>query len=63
MPATKKSPTARLTVTLKDGTAHSFEVVKMPRAWTSWVMQQMPYGTDYFGATFHRERIVADGQA
>lgn len=44
-----------LSVTLNDGTTHTFTAKKMPRTWKSWVMQQMPYGTDYFGCQFKRE--------
>lgn len=47
----------RLSVTLGDGTVHSFEVAKMPRHWKSWVMQRCPYGTDYFGCTWSRELV------
>jgi hypothetical protein len=27
----------------------------MPRHWKSWVMQQCPYGTNFYGAAFHRK--------
>lgn len=56
MPATK-TPTARLSVTLADGTVYAYDVVKMPRAWKSWVMQQVPYGTEFFGCTWSRVRL------
>jgi hypothetical protein len=29
----------------------------MPRFWNSWLMQRMPYGTNFQGATFSRDRI------
>jgi hypothetical protein len=44
-----------LTLTLADGTVHAARVDRMPRFWKSWLMQRMPYGTDFYGATFHRE--------
>lgn len=53
-----KTNTCRLTITLADGAAHSFEVDRMPRHWNSWLMQQLPYGTVFLGATFKREAIV-----
>jgi hypothetical protein len=43
-----------LSVILADGTRHDFERAKMPRHWKSWVMQQMPYGTDFYGCRFER---------
>lgn len=46
-----------LTITLRDGTAHTETVKKMPRFWKSWLMQRMPYGTDFYGATFTRELV------
>ena len=47
----------RLSITLADGTTRSWDVAKLPQHWKSWVMQHMPYGTDYAGATWARERI------
>lgn len=47
----------RLTVTLATGVVHSFDVVKLPRHYASWLMQQLPYGTVFTGATFKREAI------
>lgn len=47
----------RLSVTLADGTVHSADVSKMPRHWKSWLMQRAPYGLDYFGSAWQRERI------
>ena len=55
--STTKTPQFVLTVTLRDGTAHSFEVDSMPRHWASWVMRQMPYGTDFLGAEFSSARV------
>lgn len=47
----------RLTITLRTGERHSFERPTCPRCWKSWLMQQLPYGTDFYGATFKREAI------
>lgn len=47
----------RLTITLRSGESRSFEVAKMPRYAGSWLMQQMPYGTDFGGMTITRERL------
>lgn len=47
----------RLTITLRSGETHSFDVAKMPRHWNSWLMQQLPYGTVFTGATFNRKVI------
>lgn len=47
----------RLTITLNTGKSHSFEVKRMPRAWKSWLMQQLPYGSDCYAAVFEREAI------
>lgn len=46
--------TFRLTITLRDGEAHTFAYRgrRRPRFIGSWLMQQMPYGTDFQGATF-----------
>lgn len=41
-----------LTITLADGTSHSFTEAKRPRYWKSWLMQQLPYGTSFQGCTF-----------
>jgi hypothetical protein len=41
-----------LTITLSNGDSHSFEVDKRPRYWQSWLMHQLPYGTDFQGAQF-----------
>lgn len=51
-------PKYTLTITLNTGEAHSFTVDRMPRHWKSWLMQQLPYGTTFTGASF--ERKVAD---
>jgi hypothetical protein len=45
----------RLTITLRDGTSETFTRAKMPRHWKSWLMHQLPYGSDVQGATFKRE--------
>lgn len=50
-------PQIRIGCTLADGTVHSFDVDKMPKFWKSWVMQRLPYYTDYFGCTFTRVRL------
>ena len=42
----------RLTVTLATGKVHSFTVGHMPRHWQSWVMQRLPYCTNYQGCTW-----------
>lgn len=47
----------RLTITLATGEVHSFDVAKMPRYYNSWLMQQLPYGTVFTGATFSREAL------
>lgn len=47
----------RLTITLNTGESHSFEVPRIPRAWKSWLMQQLPYGSDFYAAVFEREAI------
>lgn len=44
-----------LTITLADGTEHSRTVRRPVRSWKSWLMRQLPYGTDFQGATFNRE--------
>lgn len=41
-----------LTITLRSGESYSFTVDHRPRHWKSWVMQQLPYDTDYLGCTF-----------
>lgn len=47
----------RLTITLNTGKSHSFEVKRMPRAWKSWLMRQLPYGSDFYAAVFEREVV------
>jgi hypothetical protein len=46
-----------ITVTLADGTIHRVKAatIAIPSAWKSWAMRNLPYGTDFFGATFKRE--------
>jgi hypothetical protein len=46
-----------ITITLADGSSHSFSVKFQPRNWKSWLMHQMPYGTDLQGCTFSREGV------
>lgn len=55
--STTKTPQFVLTITLQDGTTHSFEVDAMPRHYASWLMRQMPYGTDFHGAQFSSARV------
>jgi hypothetical protein len=43
-----------LRITLADGTARTFTVASLPKHWKSWLMAQMPYGTDFVDATFNR---------
>jgi hypothetical protein len=43
-----------LSITLQSGETHEFTVKRMPRTWKSWVMQQVPYGTDFYGCSFGR---------
>lgn len=50
-----KARTMILAVTLASGERFAFPVAKMPRHWKSWVMQECPYGTDFYGCTFSRE--------
>jgi hypothetical protein len=40
-----------LGVTLRGGESFSFVAPKTlrPRRWKSWVMDQLPYGTEFFG--------------
>lgn len=59
--STTKTPQFVLTITLRDGTEHSFEVEAMPRHWKSWVMRQMPWGTDFHGAEFSHARVSKEG--
>jgi hypothetical protein len=40
----------KMAVTLADGSYREWIVAKAPRYWQSWVMRQMPSGTDYQGA-------------
>jgi hypothetical protein len=47
----------RLTITLASGQTHTEEVAKLPRFYKSWLMQRMPYGTDFYGATFARKAV------
>jgi hypothetical protein len=54
---TTKTAKYVLTITLRDGAVHSFEVDAMPRHWASWVMRQLPYGTDVLGAKFSSARV------
>lgn len=45
----------RLTITLRDGQSHSFDVQQMPPHWKSWLMQQLPRSTDFAGCTFTKQ--------
>lgn len=47
----------RLTATLADGTVIEATVRRMPKHWQSYLMQRAPYGTDFLGATWARERV------
>lgn len=47
----------RLRITLNTGESHSFEVKRMPQHWKSWLMQQLPYGSDFYAAVFEREAV------
>ena len=49
-----KIPTVE--VTLRDGSVHLIRkhVGPVPRHAYSWAMQQLPYGTDFRGATFRK---------
>ncbi len=46
---------ALLTITLSDGATLRRTVTRMPTNWKSWLMRQLPYGTDFQGATFTRQ--------
>lgn len=50
--AMEKEMKITLTIRLGNGAEHSFRVQRMPRNWKSWLMQQVPYGTDLRGCTF-----------
>lgn len=50
--------TARITVTLADGTAHTLTVARMPKHWKSALLQALPFGTDTFGCSFSRELVT-----
>jgi hypothetical protein len=61
MPATKSSTTGpvEMGVTLADGTELVVQRPSKPRFWRSWLMQQAPYGTDWFGShSWYVKRIV-----
>jgi hypothetical protein len=47
----------KLTLTLATGTSYSRTVKRIPRYWMSLLMSDAPYGTNYRGATWTRERI------
>lgn len=53
--ASKSSSQYKLRITLRDGREYAWITAKMPRHWKSWVMQQLPYGTDFQGASWRRE--------
>jgi hypothetical protein len=46
----------RLQITLRSGETHSFTVSRVPRHWKSWVMDQLPYGTDYYACKWSVRR-------
>lgn len=54
---TEKRAAGYLQITLRDGTTYRFEQVKLPRHWKSWLMQQVPYGTDFMGCRFEKGRL------
>jgi hypothetical protein len=42
-------------IVLADGTEHVWQIADhpvRPRHWKSWVMGELPYGTEYFGCTW-----------
>lgn len=47
----------RLTVTLSSGKKITRTVLRKPRHWKSWLMQQAPYGTAFYGCSWTIERI------
>lgn len=47
----------KLTLTLASGEVITWTGKKLPQHWKSFLMQRAPYGTDYAGATWKRERI------
>jgi hypothetical protein len=42
----------RMTIALTNGDEFSFLRDKKPPHWKSWLMQRVPYGTDFQGATY-----------
>lgn len=48
-----KPTTYRFGVTLENGVTFSFELLRVPRYWKSWVMHQLPYGTSFLRAEWH----------
>lgn len=44
-----------LKIVLADGTEHTWAKDKLPANWKSWILQQLPYGTDTTGAHFSHE--------
>jgi hypothetical protein len=47
----------KLTLTLASGVTVTSTVRRMPRHWKSHLMQLAPYGADYRGAAWSRERV------
>jgi hypothetical protein len=45
-----------LSITLSDGKQYTFRLKHRHAYWKSWLMQQLPYGTDFLGAEFSIER-------
>jgi hypothetical protein len=48
-----------LTITCEAG-SWRFTRSSMPRHWKSWLMRQVPYGTNLQGATITREQVARD---
>ena len=47
----------KLTLQLASGEVVTRTVKRMPAHWKSYLMQSAPYGADYRGATWTRERV------
>jgi len=47
----------RLTLQLASGEVVTRTVKRMPAHWKSYLMQDAPYGADYRGAMWTRERV------
>jgi len=58
--ASRRSATPKLyllTLTLADGTTHTWTPEKLPKHWTSWCMRQMPSDTDFYGCSWGKEAV------